>query len=68
MDQGIHQMFHTVFGFCMWDALGVAILAVMAIVLVVHITKQKKRQKALEQQLAANQAAKVSSDTSADGE
>lgn len=48
----MHQYFHATLGFCMWDLLALLILAVMVAVLVIYICNQKKRQSALEYQLA----------------
>ena len=52
----MHTYFHTTFGFCLWDLLALFVLVAMVIVLAVHITKQKKRQKELEKQLEARRA------------
>ena len=44
----MHEYFHTRFGFCLWDIGALIALAAMVIVLVVHIVRQKKREKDLE--------------------
>ena len=47
----MHQYFHTTFGFCMWDILTLIVFIVMAVTLVGHIYKQKRRQNKLEDEL-----------------
>lgn len=55
----MHQYFHTTLGFCLWDILALIVFAALVIVLCVHIYKQKKRQKAMEEELAAKQGIKA---------
>ena len=52
----MHTYFHTTFGFCLWDAGALAALAVMVIVLVVHIIRQKKRERDFEDELSEKMA------------
>ena len=62
----MHQYFHTTFGFCPWDILALIVFAVMAVTLIVHIYKQKKRQNALEDELE-EQNKQMSSGTGSPG-
>ena len=48
----MHQYYHTVFGFCLWDLLALIVLAAMVVVLVGHVLRQRRRQKRLEKELA----------------
>ena len=57
----MHQYFHTSLGFCIYDLLALIVLAAMVVILVVHIHNQKKRQVALEQQVAEKKAQNVAS-------
>ena len=52
----MHQYFHTTLGFCLWDILALIVFVALVVVLGVHIYKQKKRQKAMEEELAAKQS------------
>ena len=47
----MHQYFHTTFGFCLWDIGALVVFIVMAVTLIGHIYKQKKRQNELEDEL-----------------
>ena len=47
----MHQYFHTVFGFCLWDALALGVLAAIVAVLAVHIAARRRRRNKLEQEL-----------------
>ena len=47
----MHQYFHTQFGFCLWDIAALLVLAVIVIVLVVHTSRQKKREMDFENEL-----------------
>ena len=58
----MHQYFHTTFGFCMWDILALIVFIVMAVTLVGHIYKQKRRQNKLEDELE-EQSKNISSGT-----
>ena len=51
----VEQFFHTVLGFCLWDLLGLAILAAVGVMLAIYIIKQKHRQRELEQELVEEQ-------------
>lgn len=55
----MHTYFHTTFGFCLWDLLAVVVLAAMVVVLVLHIYKQRRREKDFEDELAAKDAANI---------
>ena len=46
----MHQYFHTVFGFCLWDVLALGVLAAIVAVLAVHVAA-RRRQNKLEQEL-----------------
>ena len=61
----MHQYFHTTFGFCLWDILALIVFLVMAVTLIGHIYKQKKRQNKLEDELEEQnkQMSEMSSDT-----
>lgn len=59
----MHEYFHTTFGFCLWDAGALAALAAMVIVLVVHIIRQKKRERDFEDELSEKMAANSKSKT-----
>ena len=52
----MHEYFHTKFGFCLWDLGALVVLVAMVIVLVVHIVKQKKRERDFEDELSAKMA------------
>ena len=52
----MHEYFHTKFGFCLWDIGALIVLAVMIIVLVVHMARQKKRESDFEDELSAKMA------------
>lgn len=52
----MHEYFHTRFGFCMWDAGALILLAVAVIVLAVHMVRQKKRERDFEAELADKMA------------
>lgn len=52
----MHEYFHTQFGFCVWDAAALAALVVMAAVLVVHIVRQRKRERDFEDELTDRMA------------
>ncbi len=47
----VHQYFHTVFGFCLWDALALGVLAVIVAMLAVHAAARRRRRNKLEQEL-----------------
>ena len=47
----MHQSFHTTFGFCLWDILAPIVFVIIAVTLIVHFYKQKKRQNELEDEL-----------------
>ncbi len=47
----MHQYFHTMFGFCLWDGLALGVLAAIAAVLAVHMVARRRRQNKLEQEL-----------------
>ncbi len=47
----MHQYFHTVFGFCLWDALALVVLAAIVAVLAVHVAARRRRRNKLEQEL-----------------
>lgn len=53
------EMIHTTLGFCFWDIPALIILAAMVIVLIVHIVRQKKREKNMEEELASTMAEQV---------
>ena len=50
------EMIHTTLGFCMWDIPALIILLAMVVVLIVHMVKQKKREKSMEDELASSMA------------
>ncbi len=52
----MHEYFHTKFGFCMWDAGALVLLAAVIIVLAVHMVRQKKREREFEAELADKMA------------
>ena len=47
----MHQYFHTTLGFCLWDVATLVVFLGMAVTLIGHIYKQKKRQNELEDEL-----------------
>ena len=47
----MHQYFHTAFGFCLWDALALGVLAAIVAVLAVHMVTRRRRQNKLKQEL-----------------
>ena len=47
----MHQYFHTVFGFCLWDVLALGVLAAIVAVLAFHMVTRRRRQNKLEQEL-----------------
>lgn len=49
---GLHNQFHTKFGFCLWDAIALLVLAAMVAVLVIHNVRQKKRERDFEGELS----------------
>lgn len=53
------EMIHTTLGFCFWDIPALIILTAMVIVLIVHIVRQKKREKNMEEELASTMAEQV---------
>lgn len=53
------EMIHTTLGFCFWDIPALIILVAMVVVLIVHIVKQKKRERNLEEELANSMAEQV---------
>lgn len=57
----MHKYFHTVLGFCIWDAVALVVLVASVVVLVVSMRKQKKEERAYEDELAAKMAEEVSS-------
>lgn len=59
----MHEYFHTKFGFCPWDAGALIALAAMIIVLVVHVIRQKKREREFEDELTEKMAQQFHSDT-----
>ena len=52
----MHEYFHTKFGFCMWDVGALILLAAVIVVLVVHVIRQKKRERDLEDELSDQMA------------
>ena len=60
----MHQYFHTTLGFCLWDVAALVVFLVMAVTLIGHIYKQKKRQNELEDELEEQnkQMSEMSSD------
>ncbi len=52
----MHEYFHTKFGFCMWDAGALLLLAAVIIVLAVHVVRQRKREREFEAELADKMA------------
>lgn len=52
----MHQYFHTVLGFCPWDLLSLLVLAAVILLLALHIRKQERRQREMEEDLADKKA------------
>ena len=52
----MHEYFHTKFGFCVWDAGALLLLAAVIIVLAVHVVRQRKREREFEAELADKMA------------
>ena len=52
----MHEYFHTRFGFCMWDAGALILLAAVVVILAVHVVRQKKRESEFEAELADKMA------------
>lgn len=52
----MHEYFHTRFGFCLWDAGALAVLALIVVVLAVHIVRQNKRERDFVDELTAQMA------------
>ncbi len=52
----MHEFFHTKFGFCMWDAGALVLLAAVVILLAAHVVRQRKREREFEAELADKMA------------
>lgn len=52
----MHEYIHTKFGFCLWDVGALAVLALMVVILIVHVVRQKKRERDFEDELSAKMA------------
>lgn len=50
------EFMHSRLGFCIWDIPTLIVFAVLVTILVVHIAKQKKRERALEKELEEKKA------------
>lgn len=48
----MNSFVHTTLGFCFWDIPALIVLIVMAVVLIVHMVKQNRREKEFEDELS----------------
>lgn len=61
----MHEAFHTKFGFCPWDIAALIVLVALIAVLAVHIVKQSRREKKLEDELNEKLEAEANSEENA---
>lgn len=52
----MNEFVHTTLGFCFWDIPALIVLIAMIVVLVLHIIKQKRREKEFEDELSEKTA------------
>lgn len=52
----MHELFHTRFGFCLWDVGALVILVLIVVILAVHIVRQNRRERDFADELSAQMA------------